>query len=93
MAKYIVLTTSLFDREAGKLAKFHRNITDVLSSVIFVLENDPFNNSRHYDIRKLESVKHGEGQFRIRLGQWRIRYDVEDDKVILYSFRDRKEGY
>lgn len=58
-----------------------------------ILETDPYNTKRQYAIRKFASVKSGEGQWRIRSGKYRLRYDIKRNEVILYSFRHRKEAY
>ena len=38
-------------------------------------------------------VPSGEGQYRIRIGDYRIRYDIIGTEVILYSFKHRKAAY
>ena len=93
MARFRVETTSGFRRDVKKLLKSHQQITSIYEEAILILEDDPYNFSKKYDIKKLGDIKVGEGQFRIRKGNWRIRYDIEKDVVILYSFKDRKEGY
>ncbi|MCL5773985.1 MAG: hypothetical protein M1536_06350 [Firmicutes bacterium] len=52
-----------------------------------------YNSSSSHDIKKLTAVEHGEGQFRIRSGNYRLRYDIFGKNVVLYSARDRKEAY
>lgn len=86
-------TSSGFRRDVKKLLKSHHNITSIYEEVLFILEDDPYNLKKHHDIKKLGGIKHGEGTFRIRISDWRIRYDIEKDFVILYSFKNRKEGY
>lgn len=93
MARFNVLTTSGFSRDLKKLFKTHRITISLYEEVILTLEEDPYDIARKHDIKKLGGIKHGEGQFRVRIGHWRIRYDIENDIVILYSFKDRKEGY
>ena len=65
----------------------------VIEHLLDVLEEDPYNTSRQYPIKKLSDVKQGEGQWRMRSGVWRLRYDIIDKDVILYSFKHRKEAY
>lgn len=60
---------------------------------IELLEMDPFNRERRADVSKLVDVRQGEGQFRLRLGDWRLRYDVFGDEVVLHSMRPRGESY
>ncbi|MBI3961397.1 MAG: type II toxin-antitoxin system RelE/ParE family toxin [Deinococcus sp.] len=35
----------------------------------------------------------GAAQWRIRAGDYRLRYDIVGSDVVLYSFRHRKEAY
>lgn len=44
-------------------------------------------------IRKLAGVGQGEGQWRIRVGNYRLRYDIIGSDVVLYSFRHRRDVY
>ena len=93
MARFTVVITSAFKRDIKRLEKFQQEIASLYEEVISVLENDPYNIARKNDIKKLGGVKHGDGQFRVRIGKWRVRYDIEKNFVILYSFKDRKFGY
>jgi len=43
--------------------------------------------------RKLAGLKPGEGQWRIRAGDYRLRYDVFGHDIVLYALRHRKEAY
>lgn len=58
-----------------------------------VLRRDPLNTSRRYQIKKLTNVGHGDGQWRIRSGVYRLRYDIEGDAVTLHSINHRSEAY
>ena len=94
MVKFRVFTTSSFDRDIKKFSKFHHNnIESIFEEAVLILGTDPYNTSRNHNIKKLSDIKRGDGQFRIRIGDWRVRYDIEKDAVILYSFKNRKEGY
>ena len=93
MEKFGIETSSGFRRDVKKLLKSHHNITSIYGEFLYILERDPYNFKKQHDIKKLGGVKHGEGRFRIRAGDWRIRYDIEKITVILYSFKNRKEGY
>jgi mRNA interferase RelE/StbE len=50
------------------------------------LEKNPFKNCT-----KLMAMS--VGQFRIRIGNYRIRYDVKEDVVRIHSIKHRKEVY
>jgi len=72
----VVLTTPRFDRLLKKHAPGHPELADVFAEVISTLKSDPYNQSRRHQIRKLEGVPPGEGQYRLRSGRWRFRYDI-----------------
>lgn len=91
--RYRVLTTTGFDREVHRLALRNRRIREALTEAAAFLRTDPYNLSGRADIKKLVSVLAGEGRFRLRLGDYRLRYDVIGDSVILHSIRHRKESY
>lgn len=84
-----VVTTSRFDRELKKLAAKHLGIPDVFTKALGVLSADPFNSSRRYQIKKLEGIAAGDGQYRIRFG--RFRYDVSGSTVVLKACSLRRE--
>ena len=64
-----------------------------LRAIRDVLATDPYNRSRRADISKLADVAPGDGQFRLRLGDYRLRYDIEGSVVNLHSFRPRRDAY
>lgn len=85
--------TSRFRRDAQRLLKQHPELADLLEHLRDVLHTDPHGRSREHDIRKLTGVGRGEGQWRLRLGDYRLRYDIVGRDVVLYSFRHRREVY
>jgi mRNA-degrading endonuclease RelE of RelBE toxin-antitoxin system len=90
---YRVVSTRAFERSARRLVRKMPKIEDALDELRGVLETDPLNVSRRHNIKKLTNVEPGEGQWRIRSGSYRLRYDVEGDTVTLYSINHRKEAY
>lgn len=70
-----------------------RKVGQEIEALGHILQEDPHNVNRSYNIRKLAGVVKGEGQWRIRWGDYRVRYDIEEDDVILHSVRHRKEIY
>ena len=80
-----------FDRLFRSLVKHHPELTKHFGEVLRLLRTDPCNSGRTHPIRKLESVKAGEGQFRLRLGSWRFRYDTFGHDVVLHYCRLRRE--
>ena len=91
--RYRVIVLPGFEREVRRLrTRFPRVYTNLLRA-IELLETDPYNLEGQAHLRKLVDVPAGEGQFRLRLGDYRLRYDVVGDEVILHSMRPRRESY
>jgi hypothetical protein len=74
------------------LARHHPELADVYASAVAILKVDPHNVTRSYPIKKLEGVGLREGQYRLRLGRWRFRYDIVGQEVILQYCGLRREG-
>lgn len=82
MPCYRLVVSPQFWRDLRKLdAETHRRILDALAR----LEENPSQG------KKLTGVE--VGQWRIRVGDYRIRYDVEGDHIFLYRVRHRREIY
>jgi hypothetical protein len=72
-----VRTTPRFDRLFKKLLGQHpRDAGEVFAEALAILKLDPYNRSRRHPIKKLEGVRPGEGQYRLKLRRWRFRYDI-----------------
>jgi len=54
-------------------------------AAIETLKKDPFRG------RKLQGVE--TGQWRIRIGEYRVRYDVVGNDIVLHRIRHRKDIY
>jgi mRNA-degrading endonuclease RelE of RelBE toxin-antitoxin system len=89
--EFLVTTTSRFDREFKKLAAKHPGLPDVFRQMLKTLKADPYNRNRQHPIRKLEAVSAGQGQYRIRSGRFRFRYDVDGQAVVLKACSLRRE--
>ncbi len=88
-----ILISSLFTRDVKQYIKKDSCLKSIVERAKNILESDPHNMSRQHDIKKLEGLKVGEGVFRLRIRDYRIRYDIIGSDIILYSFRHRKEAY
>jgi mRNA-degrading endonuclease RelE of RelBE toxin-antitoxin system len=66
-------------------------IAETFGRVIEILKADPYNSSRQHPIKKLEGVSAGDGQYRIRSGRLRFRYDVDSPVVVLKACSLRGE--
>jgi mRNA-degrading endonuclease RelE of RelBE toxin-antitoxin system len=87
-----VRTTPRFDRAAKALGRRNQEFPTRYREAIAILTDDPYNHSRAHQIKKLVAFKPGEGQWRLRLGRWRFRYDIENSEVVLYicALRDER---
>ncbi|MGB8260878.1 MAG: hypothetical protein WCE75_11030 [Terracidiphilus sp.] len=91
---YSVLTTAHFDRLMKKLAPKHPELVERFEETLAILSLDPHNKSHKYPIKKLEGVPAGEGQYRLRSGRFRFRYDIEEcEVVLLYCGLRREDTY
>jgi len=88
---FTVKTSPGFDRLLRRLNKRHPKLVDVYDDAIRILQTDPYNQSKSHDITKLEAQKLGSGQYRLRLGRWRFRYDIVGSDVVLEYVGLRRE--
>ena len=88
---FSVVTTSHFDRLLKKLVRAHADLVERFEEAAAILSSDPYNKSRGHPIRKLEGVGAGEGQYRLRSGRFRFRYDIEGREVVLHYCGLRRE--
>ena len=88
---YSVVTTGHFDRLLKKLAPKHPDLVERFEEAIGILSLDPYNKSHKYPIKKLQGVAAGDGQYRLRSGRFRFRYDVEGREVLLLYCGLRRE--
>jgi mRNA-degrading endonuclease RelE of RelBE toxin-antitoxin system len=88
---FSVLTTSHFDRLMKKLAPKHSELAERFEQATAILSADPFNKSGKHAIKKLVGVSAGEGQYRLRSGRFRFRYDVAGLEVVLHYCGLRRE--
>jgi len=89
--RFSVRTTPRFDRQAKALRRDNKEFAARYREAIAILADDPYNLGRAHQIKKLVAFKPGEGQWRLRLGRWRFRYDIERSEVVLYTCALRDE--
>ena len=82
MPEYKIVLTKTYLRDSKKL---EANIIRRIIEAIEILKTNP------YQGRKLSSAEIG--KWRLRVGNYRIRYDIEDKDIILYRVRHRKDIY
>ena len=90
---FSIRTTPRFERLARSLLKAHAEFRAFQDQAREILQSDPYNRSRSHPIKKLEGVRPGEGQYRLRLGRFRFRYDIWGQEVELNYCGLRREAY
>lgn len=90
-AAFRLLVTSGFQRDLKALLKSAPHLSSEVRRLVQVLEEDPMNRSRQHPIKKLVGVP--VGKWRVRAGDYRLRYDIAGNDVILYSIRHRRDAY
>ena len=88
-----VLTTPAFEREFRKASKGNPAVVEALGELLGILKEDPYNRTAQHNIKKLAGFKPGDGQWRIRWRDYRLRYDIFGGEAVLHSFRLRREAY
>jgi len=88
---FSVRTTAHFDRLMRRLSRRHADFADRYAEALAILRSDPYNRSRRHAIIKLEGVGPDDGQYRLRLGRWRFRYDIYRQDVVLKRCSLRRE--
>ena len=86
-------TTPAFEREFRATSRKDPALVRTLEELIEILSGDPHNRSGRHKIKKLVGLKPGEGQWRVRWRDYRLRYDILGSEVVLHSFRHRKDAY
>ena len=82
MPRYELVISNRFRRDLRRLdAEIHRRILSALEGLL----QNPYRGSRLTNVRI--------GQWRLRVGDYRIRYDVEGTRVLLYRVRHRRDIY
>ena len=90
---YLIQVTSFFEQDVSRQTKKDKRALRVIEHFKEILATDPYNLSQRFDIKKLKGLQAGQGQFRIRFKDWRLRYDIFGRDVVLYAFRHRKDIY
>ncbi|MBM2817447.1 MAG: hypothetical protein HW401_37 [Parcubacteria group bacterium] len=93
MSNFNISYSTAFSRDAKKLRKKDKKITEIIETAGKILRKDPFNAEQLKNIKKLIDVEKGDGQWRIRFRDYRIRYDVIGKDVVLHSIKNRKDIY
>lgn len=82
MPRYVLVIAHRFRQDLRRLdVQMHRRVLEVLER----LQENPLQGKRLTDVAI--------GQWRIRVGDYRIRYDIAGEQVLLYRVRHRREIY
>jgi mRNA-degrading endonuclease RelE of RelBE toxin-antitoxin system len=94
MPAFSVRVTPRCERLLTRLHKQHPDFRAAYERSLGILGSDPYNRSGSHTIKKLENVAAGDGAWRLRLGRWRLRYDIWDQLVELsYCGLRREDTY
>ena len=92
-SRFRILTTPSFERDFRKTSKGNQVLVNALEGLMAILGEDPHNRSGRHPIKKLAGLRPGQGQWRIRWREYRLRYDIFGAEVVMHSFRHRKDAY
>jgi mRNA interferase RelE/StbE len=82
MSRYQLVISNRFRRDLRRLpALAHRRVLEALAA----LEQNPYEGTQLTNVAL--------GAWRIRVGDYRIRYDIEGNQVLLYRVRHRRDIY
>jgi hypothetical protein len=56
-----------------------------------MLSDDPYNRSGQYQIKKLVDVRPEDGNLRLRLARWRVRFSMREQEVVIHDMGLRRE--
>jgi mRNA-degrading endonuclease RelE of RelBE toxin-antitoxin system len=78
-----VLSTPPYERDLRKVTHGRPSVVEAITEMQEILGQDPHNRSGQHKIKKLAGYKVGEGQWRIRWKEYRLRYDIVGNDVVL----------
>jgi mRNA interferase RelE/StbE len=77
----------LFTKQADKmLRKMPRNTAQLIRKRLAQLAEDPY--ARNPNVARLQ----GRPGYRLRVGDWRVIYDIEDDRLIIFVLKIAARG-
>jgi mRNA-degrading endonuclease RelE of RelBE toxin-antitoxin system len=91
MTPFEVRVTARFERELKQLSARHPGLPKLYAAILPILQDDPYNLTRSHAVKKLAGVAAGDGQYRIRSGRFRFRYDISEQVVYLKACSLRRE--
>lgn len=83
MEKFVVKISKSFEKDFNKLESLVQN------KILIALEKMQIN--PFYNTKKLKNVEIG--TYRVRIGDYRLRFDIIKNEIYLYRIRHRKDVY
>ena len=80
------MTVKIDDKAIKDLSKIHKAKVSKIFSKIEKLEKFPH-------VPNLKKLTNFEPPYRLRVGNYRVLFDVEDDTLTVYRVKHRKESY
>ena len=71
------------------MEKLDKKIRDNVKSHLKQLSKDPY--SKHLDIKKLKGLRNRPDLFRLRVGDYRIIYFIQEDKIWITEIMKREK--
>ncbi len=88
--KYHIIASAMFEKKYKKLLVRDGGMREFFASALAQLERDP---KTLRSTKKLVGMVDGNGEWRIRMGVYRMRYDINGDTVVLHTIGLRKDIY
>ena len=82
---YKLISSKTFLKDLKKIPPEHRSR---VNKALMELKKDPFSAR---DLKKLANIEIG--RWRLRIGDYRLRYDIIDQKIQLHIIRHCKDAY
>lgn len=77
----------VFTKQADRtLRKLPRNLSDLIRSKLDQVAADPY--AHHSNVTKLQN----RAGFRLRVGDWRVIYEIQDDQVVILVLKIAPRG-
>ena len=77
----------IFKKEAAKsLDKLQRNVAKLIRKKLMAVAANPY--AEHPNVRKLQ----GRDGYRLRVGDWRVIYEIQNDQMVILVLRIAPRG-
>ena len=84
---YLFVYTLVLSKQADKvMRKLPRNLSSRIKSKLLIIAQDPY--APHSNATKLKDRL----GYRLRVGDWRIIYDIRDDELVVFVLRVAPRG-